>query len=529
MIYSTSKDGVMLIAFECIETNIVKLEETYINNGFDQVKFEYSYAILQDGTYSDFTENKVDFLNIIKQHETVYIKLRLSIISHNDSYKFAYFELENIDNMSVSNIERSIDDKLGLVINSNKNKYDPYKIASKCGVEVKKRLDKIASDIASFDCMFFKTEQDKESMSVTFKTYTLSTVTEYKELPIVIKDNIIPDNRFDYSAYDIDYQDELEVHINIEVFKSVFGDKEPSVRDFLYLPLTNRMYEINNVYDQKDFMYKSTYYRASLVKYEDRASVNDSYISDNYGSEYDIDSDYSIDNINYEEDINKDERVIEENNATREKEVTISDDVKNINEIYFLDLTSTKNSDYAREYPLSNISKELNVMLRVNAYNVRINDIFALFNGNEEVLKYSYKLRNSVIDFSTTDQNNILSSRTNKINKDTSYIISVNYAFNEKGRFVTLTLLDEQGQILHDEIKDVDKELNVIDSLKIFGGNYISDISVRKEIVMKDEIMNIINNSMKDNKDYYVIDRFVPSFGSYDKWFYPNNESANLE
>ena len=73
----------------------------------------------------------------------------------------------------------------------------------------------------------------------------------------------------------MDWPVEFEVHIVRAPFQAVFGPgSKPQMHDYMYFEqFLNRMYEVNAVAEPDDFMYTNSYWRVSLVQYQDRTAV----------------------------------------------------------------------------------------------------------------------------------------------------------------------------------------------------------------------------------------------------------------
>jgi hypothetical protein len=61
----------------------------------------------------------------------------------------------------------------------------------------------------------------------------------------------------------------FEIHIDHEYFQTIFGaTSHPRKKDFLYFPLTNRMYEIQGTYLYRGIMQEPVYWKIQLVKFQ---------------------------------------------------------------------------------------------------------------------------------------------------------------------------------------------------------------------------------------------------------------------
>ena len=77
--------------------------------------------------------------------------------------------------------------------------------------------------------------------------YSLYNVVEQGELKIMVPDNEMPTAQFSYDIFGMGFED-FEIHLTKGQFKNAFGiGPSPRMRDYLYFPLVNRMYEVNAV------------------------------------------------------------------------------------------------------------------------------------------------------------------------------------------------------------------------------------------------------------------------------------------
>jgi hypothetical protein len=73
----------------------------------------------------------------------------------------------------------------------------------------------------------------------------------------------------------MDFPVQFEVHIVKSAFQQVFGvGSKPQMRDYLYFEqYMNGMYEVDAVAEADDFLYTGSYWRVSLVPYQQRTAV----------------------------------------------------------------------------------------------------------------------------------------------------------------------------------------------------------------------------------------------------------------
>jgi hypothetical protein len=144
--------------------------------------------------------------------------------------------------------------------------FKPYQVDS--AIDMYRELSLYTNKIFGHDVVYFKTEPDSDSGDYIFKEWTLYKNIDRKCLKVVVPKNSFPSNAPKFTEFGMDFQLPFEVHIDHRYFQSIFGaGTEPRVRDFLYFPLLNRMFEIQGSYIHKGFMMTPTYWKVSLKKY----------------------------------------------------------------------------------------------------------------------------------------------------------------------------------------------------------------------------------------------------------------------
>jgi hypothetical protein len=122
-------------------------------------------------------------------------------------------------------------------------------------------------------CIYFRT-QPTETNETLRQNYQREVVS-VKKIPIVIKDNEIGNvDKIIYSEWDMPLTDDFIVHIVWDKFKIAFGEYAiPSEKDYLYLPLLNKMYRVSIVQPANVYMGKIAWWEVNLAKYEEDDTV----------------------------------------------------------------------------------------------------------------------------------------------------------------------------------------------------------------------------------------------------------------
>lgn len=149
------------------------------------------------------------------------------------------------------------------------NNFNPYNLNK--AVSNYKQLSQMVSNLFGHCVTYFKTDPKKETKDVILKEYSLYDVIEKSDINILVPDNQLPSREIKFTMFDMDLPDLFEIHIVKSEFEKIFGVGErPSQFDYLWFPLTDRMYEVNSISLPDDFFHESSYYRVNLSLYKDR-------------------------------------------------------------------------------------------------------------------------------------------------------------------------------------------------------------------------------------------------------------------
>ena len=151
------------------------------------------------------------------------------------------------------------------------NQFNPYDLTK--SIKIYKQLTNIVNGIFGHEVNYFKTEPDLRTSDVILMEYSLHNVVDNQTIKILVPDNEFPTEANSYDIFGIELED-FEVHITAEEFESHFGlGKYPRSKDYMFIPIINRMYEISSVSLADEFNKSHSYWRVKLVKYQDRTDV----------------------------------------------------------------------------------------------------------------------------------------------------------------------------------------------------------------------------------------------------------------
>jgi len=122
--------------------------------------------------------------------------------------------------------------------------------------------------------IYFKADEIEESRDVVFREWSLLEVRDCKKIKVIVPDNNFGSGEVQFTEFDVDFADELEIQIHKESFWASFGaGEQPAEKDFLYFPLERRMYRLNSVQSHKGYMRQVQWWKATLVKWNESDSI----------------------------------------------------------------------------------------------------------------------------------------------------------------------------------------------------------------------------------------------------------------
>lgn len=165
----------------------------------------------------------------------------------------------------------AMDGCANIKVSCDTDTFNPYQLTK--SATIYKQLVGITNNIFGHEVTYFRTESDARTEDVILMEYSLHNVVEKDTVKILVPDNEFPDEANTYDIFGMEFA-EFEIHIVAEEFERVFGlNKKPRNKDYMYIPIINKMYEIESMSLADEFNRDHSYWRVKLVKYQDRTSV----------------------------------------------------------------------------------------------------------------------------------------------------------------------------------------------------------------------------------------------------------------
>jgi len=264
------------VAYENVK-NILGYEEEIIQEEGD-IKREFRWSNDND-TYSQWTLLNLENLKTITigKNTKVWIQFRYTIISeegnlliNNVKLKTELYEIDTAGAIPLAvGLEKG---NLNYPLKIRAHTYNPYKQNS--AIRLQKDLSFIVNNLYGHEVEYFRATPQARSRDVILQEWTLYNVDDPVSLKVLVPDNQVPDNKFNMMFEGMQFEMPFEIHVDKRYFEYTFGRKAmPQKRDILYMPLTNRVYEINSSQPVRDFMNEILYYKMDLKKYEPKPHV----------------------------------------------------------------------------------------------------------------------------------------------------------------------------------------------------------------------------------------------------------------
>lgn len=153
--------------------------------------------------------------------------------------------------------------------------FNPY-VGLDCALQLQSQLANSIICMLGIPVYYFRVLPQPETADYTFKEYVMHNVTSVKQIKMMIQDGAMPSSKPQFSDLDFDWEVDWEVELGKAQFAAAFGDEAfPKQRDFIYVPMMKRMWEVNSAYDEKNegLMWQSTTWKLGLIKWNEKTNV----------------------------------------------------------------------------------------------------------------------------------------------------------------------------------------------------------------------------------------------------------------
>lgn len=247
------------------------------NNVYFDKEFRYSSDGILWSDYKQLTNDNLSNINVYDGK--IYLQYRFTQVG-NGNLSINSISLDVDYNSDVESVipecfwNSNVDNSSKIVFNTGSNSiFNPYALGQ--GVQMYNQLSALVSSMFGFCVLYFKTEANSRTRDVVLKEYSIEKVIAKDNVKILIPDNQLPTRELQFNSMMLDMPVQFEVHVVKSEFQKVFGkDSHPDPHDYLYLSnYVNKMYMVDSVSDPDDFGYAASYWRVSLVPYQEFSSV----------------------------------------------------------------------------------------------------------------------------------------------------------------------------------------------------------------------------------------------------------------
>jgi hypothetical protein len=385
-----------------------------------------------------------------------------------------------------------------------------------------------------------------EKIIETLSSITTRDVVSIKKIIISSPDNELPTDRNTFTEWDMPMIDDFIIHIPDLLFKLIFGNEIPSQKDFIYLPILNKLYTINSVQPGQKFMGVTGWWECYLIKYEEDENVSKDLLNTDLmkGITSVINTIPNLDEESISDLYNKFENIIDDGLITADKEVTttieekkeVTNNLNNhlVDSTSYVSLKETENQRnfYNKRLKIVTINPD-SLSFPLNMYDVstveerkiglnydlidatKINKFSTIINPNSKILlSFNFVLikrfSSNIIDILYSD-NIFLSLKIKGKNliliKDTQEYI-INYRFEESNFYqinitentINICILEnKQKRIVHiyeyQLINNTDNNLKIT-NINLYGGNYYLGqllFKINGNKILEDKTLPVLN------------------------------------
>lgn len=527
-------------------------------------KFDYEFRWSQTGgSFSEFAElNKTsnigDLFNLdFNGSLPLYLDLKaevsalsggntLSLISITYTTETTEGIVEACPNFCVECLDPfAMDGCANIIVEEcNDNLFNPYNLSK--STKFIKQISGLVNNIFGHEVNYFRTEPDMRTEDVTLMEYSLHNVVDNQTIKILVPGNEFPEESITFDIFGMDFAD-FEIHITQEEFDRAFGERDsdgnliksryPRSKDYMYIPIINRMYEVHTIALADEFNKTNSYWRVMLKKYQERTSVSK--------NEFDAATDVLTTGV--EEIFGERQREEQEKDTNPQQFKTVISaykdgirkfynkaleiidfDLKNrwtvVSKNYY-DLTKIAENEIAIEYE-ENSSLETGKNIAFSAW---FNPRFSSGTGDHFVIGDSTALTGFKTYINDTEFKVMVNGNTTTFNhglnlsqKWYGFVLNISNEFSSISLSI-YTINDaglpqaSSGKLLEEfnEVKSLNEVWNSNSKFQLRGnGMYMTNIRIFDQMIEEEQRSNILNQYIvRDNQLSRVIDNAIPSIG----------------
>ena len=139
-------------------------------------------------------------------------------------------------------------------------------------------MNNVANKMFGIEARWFRAVPQERSKEVILQEWTLYCVEEKPIcLKVLLPDGNFPESQYQYDLMGLEYEVPLTVHIDKKYWEEMAGfGTAPQKKDIVYLPMPNKLYQVESSYLERGFMEQETHWVLNLRKYMPEASRRES-------------------------------------------------------------------------------------------------------------------------------------------------------------------------------------------------------------------------------------------------------------
>lgn len=240
--------------------------------------------------YKNVVESAQDFNDFILSYsnEEMVVQFMLNLqvewpvnwfdARHDNAESYKLFDIK-VNEQSVDDVEwidESLAPEHGSVITEQTNHlFNPYDSMEQ-PVALQHQIVEATNRQLGHMVIYFSHELGPAHKVASLRAYDLIHTGAVKWLKVMVVNNDFDVNRVGYEAFDIDFEQGIDVHIAKQHYEKVFGlGTEPKQNDYFYVPIANRMLEITSVQKEKSIGLTTVWFDCKCKTYEHRTDYRD--------------------------------------------------------------------------------------------------------------------------------------------------------------------------------------------------------------------------------------------------------------